>query len=204
MEKRGADLHQTAKSACEKAWYCFVVAAGCYALTVCVQQNFIYGNLTCSQSTIEPTVNRTTKFHLCILYIKKTFSVFLIAFMIKNVYMTACAGLFADALKTKCVLLHIVYFKKKKPTQNFQNLALFFSFACWNFLSPSSFPLIFPSLSSLGLCSFSPFRSFLPPVLGISGSISFKAHVRGTVCCFQRPLCPAFLLLNLVPQNTFP
>lgn len=77
-------------------------------------------------------------------------------------------------------------------------------FACCNFLSPSSLPLIFPSFSSLRLCPFSPFPPLFPPVLGISGSISFKAHVRGTVCCFQRPLCPAFLPLNLVSPKHFP
>lgn len=43
-----------------------------------------------------------------------------------------------------------------------------------------------------------------PLFLGIGGSISFKAHVKGTVCCFQRPLCPAFLPLNLVSPKHFP
>lgn len=77
-------------------------------------------------------------------------------------------------------------------------------FARCNFLSPSSLSLIFPSFSSLRLCPFSPFPPFFVPILGISGSISFKAHVRGTVCCFQRPLCPAFLPLNLVSPKHFP
>ena len=60
-------------------------------------------------------------------------------------------------------------------------------------------------LSSLNLTSFSvSLSSVLSPLLGIGGSISFKAHVKGTVCCFQRPLCPAFLPLNLVSPKHFP
>lgn len=54
-------------------------------------------------------------------------------------------------------------------------------------------PLSIPSLSSV-----------LSPLLGIGGSISFKTHVKGTVCRFQRPLCPAFLPLNLVSPKHFP
>lgn len=66
-----------------------------------------------------------------------------------------------------------------------------------------SFALIsfFPFLSSFSFHSLSPIIS---PLLGISGSISFKAHVKGTVCHFQRPLCPAFLSLNLVSPKHFP
>lgn len=58
-----------------------------------------------------------------------------------------------------------------------------------------------PSPQSLSILSLS---SVLSPLLGIGGSISFKAHVKGTVCRFQRPLCPAFLPLNLVSPKHFP
>lgn len=60
---------------------------------------------------------------------------------------------------------------------------------------------LFSFLSSFSFHSLSPIIS---PLLGISGSISFKAHVKGTVCHFQRPLCPAFLSLNLVSPKHFP
>lgn len=61
-----------------------------------------------------------------------------------------------------------------------------------------SLPFLPQSLSILSL------SSVLSPLLGIGGSISFKAHVKGTVCRFQRPLCPAFLPLNLVSPKHFP
>lgn len=57
------------------------------------------------------------------------------------------------------------------------------------------------------LLSVSPHYFYPSPstsLFGIGSSISFKAHVKGTVCCFQRPLCPAFLLLNLVSPKHFP
>lgn len=62
-----------------------------------------------------------------------------------------------------------------------------------------------PSLNLLFLPSLH-FPLFLHsfPLLGIESSISFKAHVKGTVCCFQRLLCPAFLPPNLVSLKHFP
>lgn len=65
-------------------------------------------------------------------------------------------------------------------------------------LDLSFLPCLPRSLSILSL------SSVLSPLLGIGGSISFKAHVKGTVCRFQRPLCPAFLPLNLVSPKHFP
>ena len=73
------------------------------------------------------------------------------------------------------------------------------------FSPPSYFSLhlsldLLPSLPQpLAILSLS---SVLSPLLGIGGSISFKTHVKGTVCRFQRPLCPAFLPLNLVSPKT--
>lgn len=61
---------------------------------------------------------------------------------------------------------------------------------------------LLPSLPQpLAILSLS---SVLSPLLGIGGSISFKTHVKGTVCCSQRPLCPAFLPPNLVSPKHFP
>lgn len=76
-----------------------------------------------------------------------------------------------------------------------------------HFLSPSFFQSVSPlDLSFLPLLRSLLFSlsSVLAPLPGISGSISFKAHVKGTVCCFKRPLCPAFLPPNLVSPKHFP
>lgn len=76
-----------------------------------------------------------------------------------------------------------------------------------HFLSPSFFQSVFPlDLSFLPLLRslLLSLSSVLAPLPGIGGSISFKAHVKGTVCCFKRPLCPAFLPPNLVSPKHFP
>lgn len=73
------------------------------------------------------------------------------------------------------------------------------------FCPPLTFsPSFSPSVPSLSLARFSLSPLFLPSFSGIGGSISFKAHVKGTVCHFQRPLCPLFLSPNLVSPKHFP
>lgn len=65
-------------------------------------------------------------------------------------------------------------------------------------------PFPWSLLPSLSLSPLFLSSSLHLPLFGISSSISFKAHVKGTVYCFQRPLCPAFLPLNLVSPKHFP
>lgn len=70
-------------------------------------------------------------------------------------------------------------------------------------LSPSYRWSILP-FPSLSLFHSSSLPSVLSLLLGIGSSISFKAHVKGTVCQFQRLLYPPFLPLNLVSPKHFP